>query len=225
MSGETDTGTRPSKSQRAYELIKSRIAAGRYGPGYRLVLGTLARELEVSTVPVREAVRMLEAEGFVEFERNVGAQVAAINPVEYQHTMQTLAIVEGAATGLAAAEIAPETIDAAHEINERMRSSLRDFDPVAFTELNHEFHETLYRDCPNPHLLDLVRREWTRMRAIRESTFSFVPGRSAESVDEHTELLTMLREGAEAETVERAAREHRMATMHAYFARENGSET
>ena len=215
-----DARTGSSKSQRAYETIKTRITEGAYGPGHRLVLGHLARELEVSPVPIREAIRLLEAEGFVEFERNVGAQVSAINPVEYSHTMETLAVVEGAATGLAAPYLTTETIDHAAELNNRLRTSLRDFDPVGYTKLNHQFHETLYTQCPNPHLLDLVQRGWTRLAAIRESSFSFVPGRAEESVAEHDRLLELLRSGANRSDIERAAREHRTATMQAFLARE-----
>lgn len=218
------TAAKPSKSQHAYETIKSRITGGEYGPGYRLVLGQLARELEVSPVPIREAIRLLEAEGFVEFERNVGAQVSAINPVEYSHTMETLAVVEGAATGLAAPHLTAETIEHATDINNRMRTSLRNFDPIGYTKLNHEFHETLYTPCPNPHLLDLVNRGWTRLAAIRESSFSFVPGRAESSVAEHDQLLGMLRSGADPTEIERAARTHRMATMRAFLAREDPNE-
>ncbi len=86
-----------SKSQQAYHWIKERIASGAYGSGYRLVLAAIAAELGVSTVPVREAIRMLEAEGLVTFERNVGAQVAMVDEGEYVTTMQVLSLVEGAA--------------------------------------------------------------------------------------------------------------------------------
>ncbi|MDR7303621.1 GntR family transcriptional regulator [Haloactinomyces albus] len=212
---------RLSKSQRAYQTIKSRITEGDYGPGHRLVLGRLARELEVSPVPIREAIRLLEAEGFVEFERNVGAQVSAINPVEYAHTMEMLAIVEGAATGLAAPHITAEVLATATEINDRMRTTLRDFDPRGFTHLNHEFHEALFTPCPNPYLLDMVRRGWTRLASIRESSFSFVPGRAEESVAEHDRLLELLRGGADPAEVEQAARAHRTATMTAFLSREH----
>ena len=71
---------------------------GPYYPGYRLVLAKIAEDLGVSVVPVREAIRRLEAEGLVKFERNVGATVSGIDPTEYLYTMQTLSIVEGAAT-------------------------------------------------------------------------------------------------------------------------------
>jgi len=204
-----------SKSQRAYRFIRERIDDGRYVPGYRLVLGPIAAELDVSVVPVREAIRRLEAEGLVTFERNVGAQVALIKETEYLHTMQTLALVEGAATALSAPALTPEHLRRAREINERMRRSLDDFDPHRFTELNLEFHAVLYEECPNPHILDLVHRGWNRMKVLRDSSFSFVPGRAHESVDEHERIVALIEQGADALEIELAARAHRTATLDA----------
>jgi len=209
----------PSKSERAYQVIKSRIVDGSYSAGYRLVLDQLARELRVSPVPIREAVRRLEAEQFVQFERNVGARVTGINPTEYRHAMQTLAIVEGAATGLAAPLLSPAELVRAAEVNDRMRASLRDFDPLAFTALNREFHRLLCAPCPNPQLTELVTRGWARMATIRDSSFTFIPGRAAESVAEHDGLLRLISAGAGADEVEAAAREHRLATLRAFLAR------
>ncbi|MEV5721760.1 GntR family transcriptional regulator [Amycolatopsis mediterranei] len=209
-----------TKSQQAYETVKARILEGRYGPGYRLVLDQIARELDVSAVPVREALRRLEAEQLIEFERNVGARVVAIDPVAYQYAMQTVAIVEGAATGLAAPLLTAESLGRARELNDRMRRSLAEFDPMAFTALNAEFHEVLFGACPNPNLVDLVQRCWTRLAAVRDSTFTSVPGRAPESVVEHERLLALIEDGGEPEEVERFARGHRMATLEAYLARE-----
>ena len=95
-----------SKSHIAYEHLRERITRGGYGPGYRLVLDQLARELGMSVVPVREAIRRLEAEGVVTFERNIGARVAAIDPVDFREAGLTLAIAEGAAVGLAQPHLA-----------------------------------------------------------------------------------------------------------------------
>ncbi|WP_158883237.1 GntR family transcriptional regulator [Amycolatopsis anabasis] len=222
---DESTGGGLSKSQQAYQAIKSRIADGSYGPGHRLVLGSLAREFQVSPVPIREAIRLLEAEGFVHFERNVGATVAAIDPVEYQHTMQMLAIVEGAATALAAPHLTADDLAKAAEINDRMRATLRDFDPLTFTRLNHDFHETLYLPCPNPRLAELVRRGWSRLATIRESTFSFVPERAEASVAEHDQLLELIRTGAGPEWIEHRARSHRTATIDAFLRWEGRKET
>lgn len=214
-----------SKAQRAYRFVRERIDDGRYGPGYRLVLGQIARELDVSVVPVREAIRLLEAEGLVTYERNVGAQVALVKEAEYLHTMQTLALVEGYATSLSAATISPEQLRRAREVNERMRRTLDDFDPHRFTELNREFHSILFETCPNPHVLDLVHRGWNRMRALRDSSFSFVPGRARESVEEHERIVELMEQGADPLDVELAARRHRTATLDAVLAYQSEHKT
>jgi DNA-binding GntR family transcriptional regulator len=211
-----------SKSERAYSVLKARILDGSYGPGHRIVLGQLAKELSVSAVPVREAVRRLEAEGYVDFVRNVGAQVVGIDAGEYAHAMQTLAILEGAATALAATHLSEHELAAATELNERMKASLRDFDPVSFTARNHEFHELLCGRCPNPQLRDLVHKAWSRLALIRRTTFSLVPGRAARSVAEHEQLLTLIRDGAPAEEIEMCARRHKLATLDAFLASGRG---
>ncbi|MGK0721582.1 GntR family transcriptional regulator [Leucobacter sp. W1478] len=207
-----------SKSEQAYRLMRERIESGRYVPGYRLVLAPIAAELDMSVVPVREAIRRLEAEGLVTFETNVGAQVALIKETEYQHTMETLALVEGSATALASPAITADQIARARAINERMRESLTHFDPQRFTELNLEFHSVLFETCPNPHILDLVHRGWNRMRVLRNSSFSFVPGRAQESVNEHDRILQLIVDHAPTIEIEIAAREHRLGTLNAVLA-------
>jgi len=208
------------KSQLAYEHLRERITRGGYGPGYRLVLDQLARELGMSVVPVREAIRRLEAEGVVTFERNIGARVAAIDPVDYRDACQTLAIVEGAAVALAQPHLAAADLAEARAINDRLREGLADFDPVRFTRLNEAFHRTLSYPCPNTQLKHLVDGGWRRLAGLRRSTFGFVPGRARASVAEHDALLALLAEGAAPADVEAAVREHRLAGMRAYLDRE-----
>jgi DNA-binding GntR family transcriptional regulator len=207
-----------SKSQQAYRWIRQRIDDGRFVPGYRLVLGAIAKELDVSVVPVREAIRLLEAEGLVTFERNVGAQVALLEETEYQYTMQTLALVEGAATGLSAPSLTAEHVARARAINALMIECLDHFEPHRFTELNLEFHAVLFEECPNPHILDLVHRGWNRLKVLRDSSFSFVPGRARQSVDEHEAILQLLESGADPLDIELAARRHRLTTLDAVLA-------
>ncbi len=217
-----DTG---SKSERAYAAIKESILGGAYSPGYRLVLAKIADDLGFSVVPIREAIRRLEAEGYVTFERNVGATVAGIDPTEYLFTMQALSIVEGAATAMSAPLITAADIARARAINAEMRACLQHFDPVRFTKLNLDFHSVLFENCPNPHILDLVHRGWNRLQALRSSVFSYVPGRARESVAEHEELLQLLEGNAGADTIEHAARAHRTATLDAYLAQSAPDQT
>ncbi len=204
-----------SKSERAYAFIKERIENGSYSPGFRLVLGQIAKQLDVSVVPVREAVRRLEAEGAVTFERNVGAQVAMVDEREYFYTMETLSLVEGKATALSAPFVSPLDLVEARDINAEMTACLEHFDPHRFTELNLEFHAVIFEHCPNPHILDLVHRGWNRLALLRDSTFSFVPGRARESVEEHERLLQLIESGAAPLEIELAARAHRTGTLDA----------
>lgn len=207
-----------SKSQRAYSWVRERIALHEYGPGFRLVLGTIAESLDMSVVPVREAIRRLEAEGLVTFERNVGARVALIDEGEYVYAMQTLGVIEGTATSLSAPLLSVTDLDRAADVNERMRQLLEHFDAHTFTQLNQQFHSVLYEPCPNPHILDLVHRGWSRLSGLRDSTFAFVPGRAHHSVDEHDEILDLIRSGADPLEIELAARNHRWRTMDAFLA-------
>lgn len=207
-----------SKADQAHQHVLRGITSGHYKPGDRLVLSTIAHELGMSVVPVREAIRRLQTDDLVQFERNVGATVTGIDPVEYRYTMETLALTEGYSTAQCAPLVTPQTLDKARGINEQMRALVaQDFAPEKFTELNEQFHSALFEHHQNPHILDLVHRGWNRLAALRSSTFSFVPSRAISSVAEHEHLLTLIADGAEFSVIELAARNHRLNTLNAYL--------
>lgn len=220
-SGTAGPAVAAGKSEQAYLWLRERIAGEDFTPGYRLVLATIAGELDMSVVPVREAIRRLEAEGLVTFERHVGARVSMIDDSQYRQSMETLAVLEGTATALAAPHLTPEHLAQARRVNRRLVEQLDDFDPRRFTALNHRFHAALFAACPNARLLALVDAEWARLGHLRHSTFAFVPDRARESVREHDALLDLIASGAPPADVERAARAHRSATLAAYLDREH----
>lgn len=208
-----------SKAEIAYEIILSKIVDGTYGPGCRLVLDRLASEIGVSAVPVREALRRLEAEGHVDFRRNVGATVCGIDPADYAERLQTLAILETSATALAAPLVGPEDLDAARRANEAVASSLERLDAAGFTRANHEFHRALYAPCPNTHLTELVEREWIRLFRVRDSGLGFVPERARQAVAEHAHLMELIENRAGVVAIEEYARAHRMRTAESFLRR------
>ncbi|MFD4960956.1 GntR family transcriptional regulator [Microbacterium sp. NPDC058389] len=224
MTPETTAQNALSKSQRAYQWIKERIAHQEFTPGYRLVLGTIATDLDMSVVPVREAIRQLEAEGLVTFERNVGARVSMVDDSAYRYSMQALSVLEGTATALSARRLNADDLRDARRINALMIETLEHFDPRAFTALNQEFHSTLYAKCANPRMLELVNAEWGRLGHLRDSTFSFVPGRAQESVREHENIVQLIEVGAPLGEIEKVARRHRAATLDAYMIHEHPDE-
>lgn len=214
-----------SKSQVAYHWLKERIATQEYTPGYRLVLASLARDLDMSVVPVREALRQLEAEGLVTFERNIGAHVSMVDDTQYRYAMETVSVLEGAATALSARRLSAHDLRAARDVNEQMIASLEDFNPKRFTELNREFHAILFSRCTNPRLVTLVEAEWVRLGQLRTSTFAFVPGRARESVGEHENICRLIEIGAPLGEIEKVARHHRAATLDAYLMHEHPDDT
>lgn len=224
----TMTSTEPpavSKAESAYQWIREKIISRELAPGHRLTLSTLATDLDMSVVPVREAIRRLEAEGLATFERNVGAKVAMVDESAYTQSMQCLGLLEGAATSKSAPYLTSEDLQEAKDLNAQLEALLEDFDPKAFTEINHRFHQKLCSACPNDRLLELVEAEWTRLGNLRESTFSFVPGRATESVAEHTGIIRLIETGASEQEIETAARSHRKATLSSYLASKKISDS
>lgn len=208
-----------SKAAQVYAELRERILSGTYSPGYRLVLSTLASELGVSVVPVREAVRRLEAEGLVEYTHNVGAQVRAVDLHEYAEAMATLALLEGMATALAAPHVSAAALQEAEALNEQMRDlTVSSFSSDAYRSLNGHFHTLLTDPCPNRHLLSLVRSEAERVNMIRRSHLRFSPSSSGQSVRQHAQLLALIRSQAPAQDIERYAREHKLASMNSHLA-------
>lgn len=207
-----------SKPERAYRWIRERIVEHDYPPGHRLVLARIADELRMSVVPVREAIRRLEAEGFVSFERNVGARVSVVDEQAYIDTMQTLSVIEGYATALAAARLTEADLARATELNERMTREIDQLDAHVFTELNQRFHAVLYARCPNPQIVELVHRSWSRLSDLRDTTFAVIPDRPRRSVEEHARILALVRGGADPAEIEHATRTHRLRTLDAFVA-------
>ena len=169
-----------SKSQKAYNWLSEKIRTREYEPGYRLVLATIAEALDISVVPVREAIRQLEAEGMVTYERNVGASVTTYNREAYYESMDIVATVEANATAQSAPLLEPEDLARAREINRRMSELDIHHDPDEFTQLNKEFHSVLFAKCPNERLKNLVVDQWKQLEYHRVSTFRYVPERAQE---------------------------------------------
>jgi DNA-binding GntR family transcriptional regulator len=208
-------GSATSKADHAYRMIRDGVVNGDFEPGSRLVIEHIARVIGTSVVPVREGIRRLEAEGFVVYTRNVGATVATVDLDRYPETVDAVAILEGAATGLAAPHITLRELKRARSLNATLRRGLKAINPAAFSETNHQFHETLYRRCPNRHVLDLLQKEWQLLRRTRVSAFAFIPERAVDSVEEHEHLLDLIEQRCPPAEIETYVRTHRRVTAQA----------
>jgi DNA-binding GntR family transcriptional regulator len=205
-----------TKQERAYRTIRERILSGAYGPGYRVVIDTLATELEVSAVPVREAIRRLEAEGLIVYRPNAGAQVAPAEPGLYDEELTVLAVLEGYATALAAEHMDGGDVERLKAISGRMVEAMERIDALTFGRLNHEFHGTIYARCPNPSLVELLEDVGRRLDAIRRTVFVQIPYRGPASIEEHRHLISLIEAGATFAEIEAAARAHKLNTVESF---------
>lgn len=199
------------KSELAYQSIWQRILDGTYPSGQRLVIGQVASDLAVSQVPVREAIRRLEAEGIVHVRRNAGATVASVDAIEYRQVIEVLALLEARATALAAPDLGQDDMSKARALNDQMRSLVDRATTEDFLDANRAFHELLWRSCSNTHLTRFIEREWGRMVAIRPTGFRFTAYRAEEAVAEHDELLALIAKRAPAARIEALCRRHRLS--------------
>src|SRR6266851_1941906 len=119
---------RTNKHEVAYRLIRERIEAASYQPGQRLVIDALARDLNMSQVPIREAIRRLQAEGWITYRHNSGPEVANIGLEQWQATMEVQAVLEGYATALAAPAVGADDIARMRELAQRMQQAMAEFD-------------------------------------------------------------------------------------------------
>jgi DNA-binding GntR family transcriptional regulator len=199
-----------NKHERAYRLLRERIESGTYQPGQRLVIDALARDLDMSQVPIREAIRRLQAEGWVIYRHNSGPEVANIGLEQWQATMELLAVLEGYATALAAAQVRKQDIRVLRQHVTAMQRAMERFDLLAYAEANRAFHGLIYERCPNPVLVERISETQAQLDAMRGALFPGVPQRGAEAISEHRQLVELLDKRASFEAIERSAREHKL---------------
>ncbi|WP_022928840.1 GntR family transcriptional regulator [Patulibacter americanus] len=216
---------RQTKQERVYVAVRERIVSGQYGPGFRVVIDTIAEEFGVSALPVREAIRRLEAEGLVVYRPNAGAQVAPAEPAVFEEEMSVLAVLEGYATALAAPLLTQADLTRLDATTDEMVEAMEAMDALSFGRLNQQFHQVFHERCPNPSLVRMVRDVNDRLAVIRQTVFVQIPYRGRASVEEHRALVALLRDGADATAIETAAREHKLhtvASFHDWKARNGG---
>jgi DNA-binding GntR family transcriptional regulator len=204
-----------NKQERTYTILRDRIHSGSIAPLERLNIDALARELGVSPIPVREALRRLEAEGWVRFTPNVGAVVSPVDSTTWEQTMIALAILEGAASAEAQQNLRRSDLSKLRKISAGMEEAAARADPLRFSRLNRALHAAIVARCPNTYLIELLEQTNTRLDRLRSTMFVYLPHRSEEALREHIRLIELLETGSK-EEVESYARWHKLRTVEAY---------
>jgi len=180
------------------------------------VIDRVAGEFEVSALPVREAVRRLEAEGLVRFVPNAGAQVTPADPALYEANMRLLAVLEGYATALAAPTLQEAELQELEAATADMEAAIEFLDVRGFADNNWRFHRVIYRTCGNEALRAHMMSTQRDIEAVRRTAFTHVPYHGVKSVTDHREIISLIREGAPAEKIEHAARQHKLGAIEAF---------
>ncbi|TGS43768.1 MULTISPECIES: GntR family transcriptional regulator [unclassified Mesorhizobium] len=147
-------GSAPTASDIIAKHIREAIVTGSYSDGEPIRQDDVARLFSVSKIPVREALKRLEAEGLVEFQRNRGAVVASVSRSEIVQIFEVRAMLETNALRLSVPHITSATIQKASEYCDAFA---RETDVARWSELNWQFHSCLYEDANRPFLVNLIR--------------------------------------------------------------------
>jgi len=143
-------------AQIAAGLIREAIYDGRIAQGTRLREEKLAAEFGLSRTPIREALLILQTEGFLVAVPNRGAAVKTYSTEEIVDLYDTRAALESFAASLAVKNITSEVIDALDESCERFAESVKSNDVLALTHENSTFHRTILEVTHNASLQDVV---------------------------------------------------------------------
>jgi DNA-binding GntR family transcriptional regulator len=141
------------------QVLREAILRGLYHAGQPLRQDEIATTLQVSKIPVREALRRLEAEGLVVFYANRGAMVAPLSPAEAQEIAEIRIALETLALRLALPNLMPRDLRHASGILDDLDGEL---DSAQWGALNRDFHQTLYTPAERPQLLALIATQHRR---------------------------------------------------------------
>lgn len=191
----TEHPAEPAAWQAAGERVAARlreeILGGRILPGARLRQEELAERLGASRIPVREALRILEAEGLTEHEPHKGARVLLLDSRDVDVVYQMRERLEPLALSESLPRLAPADLDAL----ERVQEEIEDWRGVEeFLRLDREFHLATYSRCEMDLLLRTVTRLWNSTQHHRRLFMNLIgPGSRWMVNAEHRLLLEALR--------------------------------
>lgn len=199
--------------QAVYESLRLSILDGTRAPGSRLNQDSIAAELGVSRMPVREALKRLQSEGMVLLETYRGAFVRPLTVDELEQLYLMRLALEPLLARLATERL--EQGDAAElaSIQAEMQRALAAGDPGSVFDRVRAFHEMLYAAADRPMILEqILGLRDLAQRYIRR--YLMLPGRLAHVIENHSDILSAARAG-DAPKVERLIREELEVTRDA----------
>ena len=203
----------------ALDHLRRRIADGTLGPDARLLQARLAKEIGSSVVPVREALKTLEAEGQVVYVPHRGYQVRRLGLAELIETYHLRGLLEDEAVRLATPHLDDRLFHALGTSMRVMETAAEKEDLSAMTEANREFHFAIYAASGLPRMTDFIRQLWQSTDAYRSRYYAEASNRERVNA-EHRQIVDALcdRDTARATALLRAHREAAVTSLRAHLA-------
>ena len=149
---------RQSLTSAVADKLRDQIIRGEIGEGSQLRQDAIATQYQVSRIPVREALRQLEAEGLITIVPNRGAVVPALSPDDIEELFAIRALLEPEVLKRSIPYLTEEDFSEAEAILRRYVSELRREDHVSgWGRLNWQFHSTLYSRANQPRFMAVIR--------------------------------------------------------------------
>jgi len=176
-----------TKEEQVADILREHIIAGTYPRGSRLKQADIAEELGISITPVREALKMLEAEGYLHRDSYKGAQVVPFDPDASGEILQLRLLLEARLVQAAIARLTTADIDDLRELAKAFEDAFVRGDRAMARGINYRFHRRLYDVANQPQTLHFVQILWARypFDLINAAT-----GRGEDAVAEHEAILS-----------------------------------
>ncbi len=174
----------------AYKGIRSSILSGEFEPGMQLKLQNLSNRYSISLIPVREALRLLEAEGLVESVRNKGARVAAISMADALDVYRLRMLLETTALRMAFDHIDDDLVKKLQHYQHEMRDTFAK-DRLKYLSLHQQLHFGIYNRCGSKWTIKLLGMLWNHSERLRRLSLPKVDVNAA--TEDHSAIITALR--------------------------------
>ena len=195
-----------NKKDIIHGTLKRQILNLKIKPNQVLKEEEIARAQGVSRTPAREALQLLEQEGYLDQKRKVGYIVRALTREDLQEIIEVRSILEGYAARLATARKDSRTIEQLKKINDKAAYFMKTGEMDKFFRNSSDFHEVLYKGSGNQRLCGIIESLRDNFLRYRRMLLR-IPSMPQIQVEDHTQMLTIMEEGRE-DAVERLVRKH-----------------
>lgn len=180
-----------TRTQLVEEAIRTKILKGELKTGQPLRQDALAKEFNVSRIPVREALMQLEAQGLVSFEAHKGATVTELSPDKIDELFELRAVVECHILERAIQNMTDEDLARANDIRQRFDEVVSRGDQIEeWSNYNYELHKALYAPANMPETMDVIYNLNTKCDRYIRMQLLFTEG-TAKADSEHKALVEM----------------------------------